>query len=197
MKRFVYIVSVLVILVLIAHYQARKTGEPPLGTPLFASPTPTPVSVPTTLKIPKLKINAVVESVGVTSTNNMDVPHNASHVGWYRFGPTPSLRGNAVITGHYDTPSGRPAIFYHLNRLVVGDTIDITLNNGSQYTFIVTKKDIIANEVFPDEYVFGDKYGINLNLITCSGVWDPIEKNYNKRLVVYSTLKGTQFGTFP
>ncbi len=177
----------------IRQFEQNKT--PQVVTTTTSIPTPTPI--PALLVIPKLKIKAQIDPVGLTSTNNMDVPADASHVGWYMFGPMPSVRGNAVIAGHYDTPSGRPAIFYRLNRLVVGDTLDIELNDGTLHTFVVTGKDIIATDVFPEDYVFGTKYGINLNLITCNGVWDPVEKNYSKRLVVYATLKGTQFGTFP
>lgn len=160
-----------------------------------STPTPTPIIVPVRLRIPKLKIDAVVEEVGITDTGNMDVPKDAQQVGWYEYGPTPSTRGNAIIAGHFDTPSGRPAIFYFLNKLKAGDSIEVVLSSGTTHEFVVTGKELLPADTFPADYVFATKYGINLNLITCSGVWDPKEKNYDKRLVIYSTKKGSEFNT--
>lgn len=157
-------------------------------------PTPTPITIrPRQLKIPKLKIDAKVEEVGVTETGAMDVPKNVVNVGWFKLGIVPTTRGNAVISGHYDTPSGRPAIFYNIRKLNKGDTIELLMSDGEDYIFVVTGRDDQPIDVFPTKYVFRDKYGINLNLITCSGVWNSQEKNYSKRLVVYTTLKGTQY----
>lgn len=162
------------------------------------SPTPTkaPSIYPDRLIIPKLGIDSAVEAVGRTETGQMDVPKNAADVAWFAEGPTPSVRGNAVITGHYDTPSGRPAVFYRLNSLKVGDSIIVVLRNGTRHEFVVTRKDTIPYDTFPSDYVFATKYGINLNLITCNGIWDKSKKIYNQRLVVYATLKGTQFSAF-
>lgn len=175
------------------------TRPGPTPTPFLRRsivPTPLPSITPQTLVIPKLKISAPVESVGKTEAGNMEVPSNAANVGWYRYGAVPTLRGNAVLSGHYDTPSGRPAIFYRLKQLKQGDSIRLAMSDGNTYPFVVTGIENIPIDVFPTEYVFRDKFGINLNLITCSGIWDPEGKNYSKRLVVFATLKGTQFSTF-
>jgi len=198
MKRLGLITIALGALMLIAGFFINTIGQerqPRTALPTL-TPVPSPTPIPTLLIIPKLNIKTQIDPVGITETNAMDVPKDATRVGWYMFGPTPSARGNAVITGHYDTPSGRPAIFYRLNKLVIGDIVEVELNNKTRYAFVVTGKDNIDVDIFPEEYVFGEKYGTNLNLITCNGVWDPIKKNYSKRLVVYATLKGTQFGTF-
>jgi LPXTG-site transpeptidase (sortase) family protein len=170
-----------------------ETGEP--ETPVSPTPTLSPVIYPERLIIPRLAIDAPVDPVGRTGSDHMDVPKDAAHVGWYSLGPTPSVRGNAVMTGHYDTPSGRPAVFYRLNQLAKGDTVIVVLKNGSRHEFVVTHKDLIPYQSFPSDYVFATKYGINLNLITCNGIWDREEKIYDQRLVIYATLKGTQFNT--
>lgn len=151
------------------------------------------IPIPQKLRIPKLGIQSVVEQVGMTETGNMEVPENAANVGWYKEGTVPSEKGNAVITGHFDTPSGKPAVFYRLYDLSIGDTVSVEYTDGSHKMFIVTGKDFIHLDVFPTQYVFNEKYGHNLNLITCGGVWDPQEKNYKSRAVIYTTLKGTQF----
>jgi sortase (surface protein transpeptidase) len=179
--------------------QANLTPTPtslPSPTP-SVTPTPTPIIVPVYLRIPKLGIDTVVESVGLTKDGNMDTPANAKNVGWYRYGTVPGSRGNAVISGHYDTASGKPAVFYHLNSLSVGDTVGITLRGGETIEFTVTGKDSIPYQTFPSGYVFLDKPGINLNLITCGGIWDPKKRLYTKRIVVYTTLKGSSQNIIP
>ena len=158
----------------------------PTPTP---TPSPTPALVPVTLIIPKLKIQAPVEQVGLTPTNNMDVPKDAADAAWYMHGPKPAEEGNAVISAHYDTPTGKPALFYYLNKLEVGDGVEVISNNAVHSTFVVTEKSTIPYDTFPNEFVFKSKPGRNLNLITCSGIWDPRKKIYSDRIVVYTTLK--------
>lgn len=179
--------------------ETRSTRKPtytPTPTPAFTStPTrmPTPKILPVRLIVPKLTIDTTIESVGMTEKGNMDVPKDAQKVGWFRYGPTPSVRGNAVISGHYDTPTGRPAIFYYLDKLSIGDSVMVELSDGTTHEFVVTGKDLLSVDTFPGKYVFATKFGINLNLITCGGVWDPKLKNYDKRLVIFTTKKGSEF----
>lgn len=153
------------------------------------TPTPMPSLLPVTIIIPKLKINTIIEHVGTTPTGAMDVPKNAGNAGWYRGSAKPGQWGDAVISGHYDTPSGKPAIFYFLRKLSKGDEIQVISTDGIVTTFVVTGVDTLPYTQIPKEFVFNSNTGVNLNLITCDGIWSPVDKNYNKRLIVYSTLK--------
>lgn len=179
----------------LAH--ANKPGEvvAPTVTP---SPTPqhAPAAAPTDLTpdiliIPKLSIRAVIEPVSINANKNMETPKNADNASWYKFGAKPSERGNAVIAAHYDTPSGSPALFYHLRSLEIGDEVQVIAKNGTVSDFVVTGKDFQPYSTFPSEYVFNTKEGRNVNLITCDGIFDRATKLYSRRLVVYTTMKGT------
>jgi len=164
---------------------APVASPTPTPTP---TPSPTPALTPATLIIPKLNIQAAVEPVGVTETENMDVPKNDADAAWYMYGSKPSEEGNAVIAGHYDTPTGKPALFYNLNKLVEGDEVIVISSNAVKNTFVVTGKDRIPYDEFPSDYVFTTKEGKNVNLITCGGIWDQKTRNYQDRYVVYTTL---------
>ncbi len=155
------------------------------------TPTPTPTVIPVSIVIEKLGIDTIVEPVGVTKDGNMDTPVNAKNVGWYQYGTVPGAPGNAVLTGHYDTVTGKPAIFYHLQNLAIGDRVNIRMNDGRILPFMVTGTDVIAYDVFPTGYVFAQKSGINVNLITCGGIWDTKEKIYKDRVVIYTTYDET------
>ena len=59
------------------------------------------LGIPTRLRIPKINVDTVVESVGLTLDDAMDVPKNYKHTAWYNGGPRPGQIGSAVINGHY------------------------------------------------------------------------------------------------
>jgi len=159
------------------------------GNAVTASISQKDTSIPHMLIIPKLEIEADVESVGLDSRRNMDVPKNAENVAWYNLGARPGEKGNAVLAGHLDTITGAPAVFYELDKLENGDTITVEDTERNIFTYTVTGKETYKTEEFPLQEVFGDTEIYRLNLITCTGTFDNSEKSYSHRTVVYSELK--------
>ncbi len=153
-----------------------------------ASQTVADSPIPQMLDIPSIQVHAHIESVGLDKDNLMDVPKNTNDVAWYNLGPKPGASGNAVIDGHVDTQTGAPAVFAHLSKVKVGDTITITETKTSKHTFQVTSIESLPTETFPISRVFGSSQETHLNLITCDGTWDRKAKNYSKRLVVFSKM---------
>ena len=145
--------------------------------------------VPQSLAIEKLGVEATVESVGMDEKGRMDVPKGVMNVAWYNLGAKPGDNGSAVLAGHLDTPQGKPAVFYSLGTLKKGDEIKVTNSKGKKLIYVVEKIATYDTDKFPLVEVFADASGKRLNLITCNGTWDKNNKNYLKRLVVYSTLK--------
>jgi nanoRNase/pAp phosphatase (c-di-AMP/oligoRNAs hydrolase)/sortase (surface protein transpeptidase) len=144
------------------------------------------ISLPKKLEIPKLKVSANIENVGLTADNNMDIPKNDWNVGWFNLGPKPGETGSAVIAGHLDGQTGKPAIFWNLNQLQNGDYIFIIGDDGSKRRFRVIGLEQYDTKNAPLEKIFGAQDGAYLNLITCDGIWDKQEHNYDKRLVVFT-----------
>ncbi|NTU46488.1 class F sortase [Candidatus Roizmanbacteria bacterium] len=142
---------------------------------------------PTRLIITSLGIDTQVEHVGKDARGAMDVPKNEWNVGWYKLGAMPGEMGSAVLDGHLDTATG-PAIFAHLARLQIGDEIRVIDGEGGEKIFHVFQKQTFSDATFPIEEVFGKKDGRYLNLITCSGVFNHVTKNYVDRLVIFSRL---------
>lgn len=160
----------------------------PIPTPIVPEEERIRTTPPNKIEIPSIDINANVVAVGVDKDNTMEVPHNAAEVGWYSYGVKPGDIGAAILTAHYDSTSGRPAVFYNLRKLKPGDNIFIKMEDNQELLFQVT--DVVSHPVrgFPSDLIFGQYPGKELILITCDGVWNPIEKNYSKRLVVFATL---------
>lgn len=176
-----------VILAIFSHQKLPQEVQKVAAFTPTATPTP-PVARPVTLSIPKLNIHAAIESVGMDTTGRMAVPKGVGNTGWYNLGPKPAQAGNAVIDGHFDTPTGAPSVFYSLGTLKKGDTISVTDATNKTYNFTVNRVTSFADSNFPIAEVFGLSNTKNLNLITCSGTWDKIAHNYSNRTVVFSTL---------
>jgi sortase A len=167
---------------------AGEVVDQPLVAQTPALPTPIPVGKPVQLSIPALGVQSQVEWVGLTEEKRMDVPSDWWNVGWYALGVKPGEQGKAVIAGHFDSPSG-PAVFAALRMLQLGEVIEVTDEWGDRYIFIVVSRQSYSDETFPIEEVFGPSEERILNLITCEGVYDQVQKNYSERLVVSALLK--------
>lgn len=157
---------------------------------LSYSPTPTQkvLALPKRLLIPKLSVNAVIESVGMDEKGNMAVPEHADNAAWYNLGFKPGENGSAVIDGHFDKVTGAPAVFYNLASLTPGDTVQIEDNDGTILTFKVTSSHAYPFDQLPLQKIFNSPGKPTLNLITCDGVFNKSQKNYSERLVVYTEL---------
>lgn len=135
------------------------------------------------LEIPKLHISAPIIPVGVTATNDMDVPHSAHEIGWYKFGAVPGRPGNAVLAGHRGLENER-AVFWNLDKLAVGDALSVRDDDHQSIRFKVTGKEYYTPQHAPRERVFGPTKSTVLHLITCDGTYVKERDDYTKRLVV-------------
>lgn len=143
---------------------------------------------PIKLIVPKIDIETPIEETGMDEKGNMGVPRDPNNVAWFKLGYYPGEKGAAVISGHLDTKTGSPGVFYKLNTLRKGDTIIVIDLQGKQYTFFVYDLVSYDFDKLPLSQIFGSMPRPSLNLITCDGVFDKHTQNYTKRLVVYATL---------
>ena len=135
-------------------------------------------STPVKVSIPAYGIEAKVVQVGITKNGNMAVPGNYEDVGWYKYGPRVGGEGNAVLAGHLDNGSGKPAVFYNLSLMRIGDEVFVETSEGERLQFIVREVRLVDYKNPPLEEIFGKLQGEHLNLITCDGTWDPVTKTY-------------------
>lgn len=197
MKKLIFVIFIIVGLFTGVTLSRAFSSEEKTVTPVVESAEVTPeeqispttvISEPITFSIPKIQVNTHVESVGLDADKNMDVPKEAANVGWYNLGVKPGEKGNAVLAGHFDDPNGDPAVFYELDSLEEGDTVEVTDENNVTYVFTVTHKESYAVDEFPISTVFGASDKEMLNLITCEGTFDKSAATYSHRLVVFTEL---------
>lgn len=138
------------------------------------------------LIIPKIGVNAVIRDMGVTVDGAMAVPANRVEVGWYRDGTRPGEAGSAVVGGH-NRWDDAVAVFIRLDELNAGDVLSVVDAKGVTSSFVV--REMRTYEAAdPDSGIFDSVSGIHLNLITCSGEWNPLTDSYTTRLVVFTDL---------
>lgn len=146
--------------------------------------------LPIRLKIPKISVDAPIDSVGITSDGAVGVPKGPTDVAWFNLGPRPGINGSAVVAGHYGQwKNGGGSVFDDLNKLSAGDKIYIEDEKGVIIAFIVREvRTYGQNEYAPGVFNSSDGKS-HLNLITCEGAWIEAQKTYSNRLVVFADKK--------
>jgi len=162
-----------------------ELSAPPPGLPVVLSSTST---MPATLEIPSLSVNAKVQYVGIAKGGAMGIPTNFTDVAWYKYGPVPGAIGNAVIDGHLDNAVSLPGVFKHLADVKTGDDIYVTNVSGTKLHFKVTGTELRKYNDTATADIFGPSNKANLILITCEGTWNQSIKEYSDRFIVFSTL---------
>ena len=87
-------------------------------------------------------------------------------------------QGNSVLVGHLVGSLGN--VFQHLDRVNIGDEV-IATSRGEQYRFVVSQKEVLP----PDDTTPVEETDTpRLTLMTCTGVWNPLVRDYSERLWV-------------
>jgi LPXTG-site transpeptidase (sortase) family protein len=139
---------------------------------LNLGPLPAP---PTRLAIPKLYLDAPIITMGLDGEGNPQVPDRPDQVAWYNFAAAPGQKSNAVLSGHVDwqTQSRQPipGVFYRLREVDLGDTITITLEDGTKLDYRVTGNVATAYEDPNISKAMSHTSKEVVTLITCGGTW--------------------------
>lgn len=168
-----------------------QASAPTSAFPVVRIPAPAvkrAAGEPTRILIPKLRVDALVEKVGLAADGSMGIPSKPKNTAWYSLGPRPGDPGSATISGHVNWLYGATAVFAGLYRLKPGDVIKVRDADGKTISFIVRgSRTYGASDVATDVF-FSNDGKAHLNLITCGGVWDRKAKQYTKRLVVFTDM---------
>ncbi len=137
------------------------------GTAARATTLHAPAVNPVRLRIPAIKLDQPLVSVGLDKERRPVVPkHN---VGWYQFSARPGERENVVLWGHvlrWKATPRIPAPFERLNEVKVGAEISVTMADGKLYRYKVART-VLAR---PEEIRYILPTGrAQLTLVSCFG----------------------------
>jgi sortase A len=161
---------------------AQAAPEP--SSAATPAPSSAPVGAqPAALLIPRLGVQAPVENKGIDSRNQMEAPDRPFDVAWYPFTAQPGAGGNAVFAGHRDFAGVGPAVFWKLQQLTPGDSIQVSVADQRQLRYQVTQTWDYTLSNIPMASVLAQGGGDQITLITCSGSYSRAA-GYDHRLVV-------------
>lgn len=148
-------------------------------------------SAPVRVGIPSVGLDAALIHTGIRDDGVLEVPpgEEGSPASWYDGSPTPGERGASVLLGQVNSTTDDSGVFYDLPRLVEGDEVTVTREDGSTAVFEVYASETFAKDEFPTRAVYYPVQGPELRLITChEGEGEgPYPNNY----VVFARLVGS------
>jgi LPXTG-site transpeptidase (sortase) family protein len=163
----------------------------PARTPTDATPTPTetpppePTETPVVLSDPLPARRIIAPKIGLDSEVVESKIKNGEWVvpkfvaGHLEGTAKPGTPGNAVFSGHVSSiASGN--VFENLGRLSVGDEVLIH-TQADEFRYRVTHKLTVKNDDMSVIQNAGDE---RITLITCTGTWLPLRRDFSHRLVI-------------
>lgn len=140
--------------------------------------------------VDSLGMDLEIVSVGVDEEGYLEAPKDWGVAGWYQKSSRPGETGVLLINAHYDDNYGRPAAFWKLKNINVGDKVSVLDSYNRTFNYEVVEiyhigiDDPERMKVFEP---FKDDTPV-MTLITCGGVWSYADGTYDKRLVVHAEL---------
>lgn len=186
-------VVVAVALVLVLSPKAPQPAVPP--SPVATAVVTTgslPAAKPASLTIPAIGVRAEgLRDLGLTPDGALEVPPDATTVGWFTGAPSPGEAGPAVLAAHVDYKHV-PGAFSRLKELRPGAQARVGRTDGRTAVFTVYRVDRYAKAAFPADRVYGDTAEPELRLITCGGAFDRASGNYLDNVVAYAKLTAVE-----
>ncbi len=151
---------------------------PPTATATSApTPTPTPAISPARrIVAPKIGLDSkVVESEA--KDGSWTVPKFVA--GHLQGTADPGEGSNVVMAGHVESISSGN-VFANIDKLSPGDWIKV-YTDTAEFDYVVAQKKVVKNT---DVSVVQPTKDEQLTLITCTGNWLPLQRDYDQRLIV-------------
>ncbi|MGD6749250.1 class F sortase [Streptomyces sp. BH105] len=166
----------------------RRSPEPAAAK----AARPLPFSPVDRVRIPAIRVDAPVASVGLDPDGWIDAPppKEANLAGWFTGAASPGERGTAVVVGHVDNARG-PAVFYGLGSLRAGHHVEIRRRDGRTAVFQVYGVEVFVKSRFPGRKVYRSGATPELRLITCGGRFSKRE-GYEGNVVAFARLVSTR-----
>lgn len=143
--------------------------------------------LPRAIYINKVNVGARVLPMGINELGAIQAPVNIYDAGWYTGSVKPGEAGAMFVDGHASGAT-RDGLFAYLDKLVVGDEIEIEKGDGARLTYRVVQTEIADLEGLDMRRILNPAEGVTrgLNLMTCIGDWVPEKNTYDQRVMVWA-----------
>ncbi len=170
------------------HPDVAARSVPPLNR------APMRRSVPQTVRIPAIGVDARIIPLGLGAYGTVEVPSLSTPnlTSWFDGGVTPGQIGPAVLLGHVDSAVTGPAVFYRLGDLRPGNLVYVTRADHRTAVFQVSSVNLFSQWDFPSKKIYGTTSRPVLRLITCGGEFDTKTHLYLDRTVAFANYVGQE-----
>lgn len=153
-------------------------------------------------RIPSLGVDAPLSQRNVGADLDLQNlnPYGPTDVTWYDFsanpqyGGTPGRGRNAVFAGHVDysdtirhAPNVRyfgPGVFRNIDLIAPGDTVEVTMEARTVRFSVAWKRHVGKHDNWAAVYEGSVPEGDSITIITCSGKFDPVTREYDGRTII-------------
>lgn len=137
------------------------------------------------MRIPDIAVDSSLLHLGVDADGAAEVPDDYDRASWYVEGGRPGDGLPTVLLGHVDSVDG-PGVFERLDELSTGSRIEVEGDQGDVSVYEVVDVQIHPKDEFPTFEVFGNVDEDVLRLVTCTGDFDPDEREYSDNMIVFA-----------
>lgn len=144
-------------------------------------------TAPRYVRIAKLNVFSRVTRQGLDAKGAIKAPTNVHDVGWYENSSKPGEGGATLLDSHVSGPTVKGA-FFGIKNLAAGDMIEVERGDGQKFNYQVVKSVVAdADKVDMASALVSVQQGKpGLNMITCTGKFNPQTQEYQQRVVVYA-----------
>jgi LPXTG-site transpeptidase (sortase) family protein len=157
---------------------------PPPGTPPKAAR-------PAAIDVPSIGAKSSLIPLGIQKDGTVQVPdvHHPQQGGWIQVAPSgvATLDDPVVVLAHIDGDH-QQGLFYHLKNVKKGDSIALTMTDGTVRNYTVTKTQEISKAQFPSAAVYGQTKDPEIRLVSCGGPFQASIRSYEDSEIVYGKL---------
>lgn len=167
-----------------AAQEGMDESEPPASA---LSQYQVAADLPRAIYINKINVAARILPMGINELGAIQAPVNIYDAGWYTGSVKPGEVGAMFMDAHASGAT-RAGLFAYLDKLVVGDEIEIEKGDGSRLTYRVVQTEVADLEGLDMQRMLLPKDGVTrgLNLMTCIGDWVEEKNTYDKRVLVWA-----------
>lgn len=144
-------------------------------------------NLPRAIYIDKVNVAARLLHMNVNADGSVQAPRNIFDAGWYTGSVKPGEPGAMFVDGH-SSGSSHMGLFGNLDKLVIGDTLQVEKGDGTRLVYqVVFKETVKLAEVDMKKAL--KPYGgaaKGLNLMTCAGGWTSDNTTMTERTIVYT-----------
>jgi hypothetical protein len=164
---------------------------PAVVTPDIADEVPptAPRRVPIGLRVESIDVSGFpVRDVGLEDDGQLEIP-DETEIGWYKYGASAGQPGSTVLAAHVNW-RGTQGPFAQLGAVEPGDEIEVTLDDGTTRTYVVTERTMYGKLELPRDRIWRRTGPEELVLITCGGEFNPEIRRFKSNIVVYAVPVG-------